>query len=47
MSEPKELISAAAIAQMPWQEKTHLLNSNAVRLAKPLGAGKQKLGAQW
>jgi uncharacterized cupin superfamily protein len=38
MQYPKELVSSAAIAQMPWHEKSHLLNSNAVRLAKSLGA---------
>jgi uncharacterized cupin superfamily protein len=38
MPYPKEFVSSAAIAAMPWQEKTHLLNSNAVRLAKSLGA---------
>ena len=35
---PKELVSSATIAELPWQEKAHLLNSNAVRLAKSLGA---------
>lgn len=38
MEHPKELLAAATIAEMPWQEKTHLLNANAVRLAKSLGA---------
>ena len=38
MQYPKEFVSSATIAEMPWQEKTHLLNSNAVRLAKSLGA---------
>lgn len=38
MQYPKELVSSAAIAEMPWQERTHLLNPNAVRQAKSLGA---------
>ena len=48
MQYPKELISSSAIADMPWQEKTHLLNTNAVRLAKSLGAasGLTQLGFQ-
>ena len=37
MENPKELITAVAISEMPWQEKTHLLNANAVRFAKSLG----------
>jgi uncharacterized cupin superfamily protein len=43
---PKEFVSAAAIAEMPWEERTHLLNSSAIRLAKSLSgaAGLTQLG---
>jgi len=46
MPHPKELITSAAIGEMPWQAKTHLLNPNAVRLAKSLGeaSGLTQLG---
>ncbi|MFO1252755.1 MAG: cupin domain-containing protein [Inhella sp.] len=38
MHTPPELLRAAAIAALPAQTKTHLLNPNAVRSAKALGA---------
>lgn len=38
MKYSKELISSTDVAEMPWQEKVHLVNSNAVRFAKALGA---------
>lgn len=37
MSNPAELLKAAAIAEMEGQLKTHLLNSEAMRVAKSLG----------
>mgnify|MGYP001239145338 CR=1 FL=1 len=46
MTHPRELLKAAAIEAMPGQSKTHLLNPNAVRVAKSLGdaAGLTQLG---
>jgi uncharacterized cupin superfamily protein len=38
MNPPRELLKAAAIAALPAEVKTHLLNPNAVRSAKALGA---------
>lgn len=37
MNHPRELLSAAAIAALPGQIKTHSLNPNAVRTARSLG----------
>jgi len=46
VSYPRELLKAAAIEAMPGQSKAHLLNPNAVRVAKSLGdaAGLTQLG---
>jgi uncharacterized cupin superfamily protein len=46
MSEPRELLKAAAIEAMPVRTKVHPLNANAVRLQKSLGdaAGLTQLG---
>ena len=38
MTPPRELLKAAAIQAMEGQSKAHLLNPNAIRVAKSLGA---------
>ncbi|KQV80634.1 cupin [Massilia sp. Root351] len=38
MATPTELLTAAAIAAMPGKTKTHLLNPDAVRTSRSLGA---------
>lgn len=38
MTTPAELLTAAAIAAMPGKSKAHLLNPDAVRVSKSLGA---------
>ena len=38
MTTPAELLTAAAIAAMPGKSKVHLLNSEATRVSKSLGA---------
>lgn len=48
MPAPRALLSRAAIEALPLQEKTHLLDANAVRQARFLSAptGMQQLGCQ-
>ena len=38
MTTPAELLTAAAIAAMPGKAKAHLLNPEATRVSKSLGA---------